>query len=1595
MTMPSTQSSKKLSKAENLFKNEFLHHSVQSEIKKLPIRDLEKTIALHYSKINTLKKDPFSVSVSTVTHGQHAHEIIGQTQIDVIAHDMAFIVDSVTAKLVSQGLNIVFLVHPLIEKVKPTKTHTHRAHLHIRISNLLPREECQKLKEALEIVLDDIVLATNDWEIMKDRVRTCQKGLNNAPNTVYAEDLIEDNLEFLEYLYRSNFTLLGYREYKFTPQQDGSLKSVLVRKSSLGLLRNERLPIFLNHKEISLPAHLQKLRADLPPVYVSKINKLSTVHRQVPLDCINIKLFDEEGQISGEGCFIGLFTSMTYNQSLQAVPFLRYKAAQVMQKSGFVHGSHNYRVLQHVLEKYPRDELFQIQIDQLCAFSRELVKLQDYKRLTLFMRNDPFERFVSCLIYVPKERWDTRLRLKFKNILEHTLQGETIDYTLSIDDSPLARLSFVISVEPFHLVHYNHDAIEQDLRVAAQSWVDQLQNTIYEETGSDKTAYTLVQKYGEAFSGRYQDRYTTLESFKDILKIEEVFDHNSLSLDLTREENTCDESGQTCHLHLKFYNADTPIDLSALFPIIETMGFYVTSEIPSDARLDKDTTVWIHDFQLQTTGIMLDKTNFETKKKLFEETFLDIYTGKSENDFLNQLSLKEGLSGRDIVILRTALRYLRQTIYTYSKSFTEQVVVQNSKIAALLVALFKTHHDPDFAGDRLKSAQKITNKIKKEFWAVKSIDHDQIMRLFWNVIEATLRTNFFQKDENGVDKEYISIKLKSADIPSLPDPKPYREIFVYSRRIEGVHLRGGAISRGGLRWSDRHEDFRTEVLGLMKAQMVKNAVIVPMGAKGGFIVKSPPPSGDRQEILNEGIACYKIFIQALLDITDNMDTQKVIPPRDVVRRDDNDPYLVVAADKGTATFSDIANGLSQAHGFWLDDAFASGGSAGYDHKIMGITARGAWESVKRHFRELDHDTQSQDFDVIGIGDMGGDVFGNGMLLSKHIRLIGAFNHLHIFCDPDPDPAQSWTERNRLFKGVKGWDHYNTKLLSKGGRIYSREDKTLKLTPQIKARFGIESNDLSPFELMKYILKSQTDLLWFGGIGTYIKASSETHADASDKANNVIRINANEVQARVIGEGANLGVTQCARIEYAQLDGKVNADFIDNAGGVDSSDHEVNIKILLNPLTKGKKPRLTLKARNKLLEEMTQDVERLVLRNNYQQSQAISLMRSQAPMTLLSHADYMCSLENKNILDRTLEFLPHDEDINERLKDGEGLYSPELCVLQCYAKNTMTKEMLTTSIPDHPVVQDVLLNYFPDILIKKYEKEILAHPLRREIIATQLSNILVNRFGPSFIADIMAQTGTSFETVLKAYLVITKGFDLRTLWRKIELLDTKINPHVQIKALGDISKIIERQVTWLAKRLGTRIDVTRKIPIFKKAVKNLRKDLIPILPDSRLTRLNDSIASYVEGGIPEDIARDIAYMSPMSAIGNIIMIAENRKIPIQDMAHVYYAVGEYFHIYWLRLQSRHLFAPGIWSGQALREIRNKLYICQAKIAERYITDFSGKHIQITPALIDEWCNTHALRSKQFLSTIRTMRDSQQIDLSMLIVAEQMLGGLYEG
>lgn len=1526
--------------------------------------------------------------------------VLPRTAIDIVNDDMAFLIDSVAAEISRYNRLIDVLIHPVIYFSKKDKKKTPvladkgdtdsfgESHIHIELHTAMPAATARKLERDLLLVLRDVRLATRDWLLMRDRLLDCQDHIRMLPERYDAEEK-EEFLQFLEYLHQDNFTLLGYCEYNYR-EQAGKPVAQKVKESGLGLLGDGIEPPAITRPDLGMADDLQKTRRKLPPLFISKLNKKSTVHRSVPFDAIAVKKYDKNGKATGECLFVGLFTSVTYSRSIEDIPFLRLKARRAMEMSGFKERSHNYKALRHILEKYPRDELFQIDIYDLLDKTISILRLQERHRIALYMRDDPFGRYVSCLIYIPRDRYDTGLRLKIQNILEQELDGTCSSFDTSIDDSPLARVVCTILIPPDRPCRYDAAQIEILLQEAGQTWDEKLADTLHRMRFDDSVILPMIQKYGTAFPESYCNRYEGKNAVYDIDKIEDVLSSGVMAIDLFQTYE-CD---QAC-MRLKLYHPDRPVTLSAILPMLENMGMRVLSEIPFEIKPNGGhKIVWIHDFQVDL-GEKYNDVDMDEVKHVFEEALGHVWYGEMENDGLNRMILRAGLNWREITILRAYVRYLRQTGYAFGARFIEVALSNHAGISKRIVEFFDLLHNP--ARQDSKSQNHVPacrRAIEKDMETVPSLDEDRILRSITAIVEATLRTNFYQKDKHGNDKSYLSLKFDSRKIADLPEPKPFREIFVYAPYVEGVHLRGDRIARGGLRWSDRHGDFRTEVLGLMKAQQVKNSLIIPMGAKGGFVVKRPPAGEGKEAFIANGIACYKDFIRGLLDITDNRKGNRIVPPKDVVRRDGDDPYLVVAADKGTATFSDIANGLSEEYGFWLGDAFASGGSAGYDHKKMGITARGAWESVKRHFRELGHDIQSEDFDVTGVGDMGGDVFGNGMLLSRHIRLVGAFNHLHIFCDPDPDPAVSFKERERLFKGVKGWDEYNTKKLSKGGRVFSRSDKSLTLTPEIRKRFNIREKTVSPPVLIRAMLKAQTDLLWFGGIGTYVKATEESNGDVGDKANDSLRVNAAELRARVIGEGANLAITQLGRIEFANRGHRINADFIDNSGGVDSSDHEVNIKILLTDVMERKQYGMTLAKRNKLLESMTEEVAALVLQNNYQQTQAISLMELDAPENLSSHDKFIQDLEKYQGLDRALEGLPDEDVIQKRRGAGKGLNRPELATVQAYAKIILTQDLLDTNIPDQPELQDKLVNYFPSKLRGKYKDEIAGHRLRREIIATKLAVNIINRMGPVFVRRNIVKTGMDCADVVRAFMVVQDIFGLGDLWDRVEALDNKVPAAVQLKALREIGHMIEREVYWMLTRPGVRPDITGDLALLKKGVAQLYRNIENVVTDDHAKRIKKRTASYVKDGIPEDLAAHLALIPVMSVAFDIVRMGKDYKKDITLAAQIYFTLGSRFHFDWLRAQARAMNTDDRWSSEAIGGLIEQFDSCQAGLTVRILNDLSAGALKKSDDVVALWLEDHRNLLEKIEDLIADMRRRTMVDLSMLVIAEQRLRSFYD-
>lgn len=1523
-----------------------------------------------------------------------------KTIVDIVSDDLAFLVDSVAAEINNNDILIGILIHPnmyasyddkgnLKDVAADINGGDHRqAHIHVQINETLSDQAVLDLQKGLYKVLDDVFYANMDWQAMLNKLKAASQELNSA-RTRRAAAEIQEHCAFLDYLYDNNFTLLGYREYKFTETKEG-IVSHTVKGSSLGLLHDDILPAYISDGDEGLPRNLQELRRSLPPVSVSKTNRLATVHRSVPMDCIAVKTYDDDGNVTGEKLFIGLLTSVTYSRSVSDVPYLRVKVEETIAATDFDEGTHDRKAMRHILEKYPRDELFQIETKELLAICKNIIRLQERQRIALFMRKDPFGRYISCLVYIPRDRFGTKLRQDICAILEEETHGVCANFYTTLDDSVFARVMFVINISQKAAPKLNVKRIEQRLRDCGQTWSERLTQALSESYDDQEKITNWALRYADAFPVGYTVNYLAKQCVFDIEKIEKAYATGRVVLDLYRPndlDNGC--------FRLKIFQLGSPVTLSDVMPILEDMGLRAIAELPFEVKPEgAEQSLWIHDFLLETPEIK-ENVNIESVKQNFENAFIKIWYNDVENDGLNRLVLTAGANWHEITILRSYVRYIKQLRIPFSRSYIERALTGNPKISRILVDMFKAMHDPQRVDQSEKVMVECASAMEAALEDVTSSDYDRILRSLMTLVEVTLRTNYYQRQADGSAKPYLSLKFDSNKISFMPAPRPFREIFVYSPRVEAIHLRGDMIARGGLRWSDRHEDYRTEVLGLMKAQMVKNSVIVPMGSKGGFVVKTETNS--REEYIAEGIECYKTFIRGLLDITDNQAGKKILPPKNVVRRDGDDPYLVVAADKGTATFSDIANGLSQEYGFWLDDAFASGGSAGYDHKKMGITARGAWESVKYHFRLFNHDIQNKPFDVVGVGDMGGDVFGNGMLLSEHINLVGAFNHLHIFCDPNPDAEKSFAERKRLFECVGGWDQYNESILSKGGRIYNRSDKLLTLTPEIRKRFDLDKERVTPVELMRAILKSRSDLLWFGGIGTYIKSSKETHGDAGDKATDALRINASDVRARVIGEGANLGVTQLGRVELGENGVAINTDFLDNSGGVDSSDHEVNIKILLSDVMMQKEHDMDLKARNKLLEKMTNEIAEHVLRHNYQQAQAISLAEMQASENLQIQDAFIQDMEREQGLKRKIEGLPDQETIENRLRTGKGLMRPELCVLLSYAKISLTKDLLKSDIPDNPEMDYWVLDYFPEILGKKYKKEILRHRLKREIIATMMANSLINRMGPTFLKSRMNKTGASVKEITQAYIIVRDAFGLRHLWDAIEALDGKVPAQVQLKAMREIAHLAEHGITWFLTRLGREMDVNKDAKEFSAGIKELSTQLNTLVTDS----LGDMITSreniLINDGIPPELAHDIALMPVLSSACDIIRISGEQNTDLTNTARTYFELGERFHLDWLRQQTRFLPHEDHWHSEASSGLLDKFYGCQAGMTVRILRDINGKAKAVPKdkSLVVFWLDNHQHHLKQLDTLFVDLRRAAAVDLTMLTVAEQRLAQFYGG
>lgn len=1526
------------------------------------------------------------------------------TVIEIVNDDMPFLVDSVTAALNRMDLTVHLVIHPILrvtrdgkgvakglaESETADKAAVAESFMHLQVSEQTSAGALAEIETTLLAVLSDVRASVEDWRVMRQTMLDVIAGVEKAPPSTMSSDDVAEVCAFLRWLEDNHYTFLGYRRYDYVGTGTKAHMQV-VEGTGLGILRSPEVQVFDGMRELgALPPEVREFLLSPTLLLIMKANRASTVHRPVPLDSITVKII-EKGKVVGEHRFLGLFTSVAYNQRPKEIPLLRQRVDKLLERAGFRPASHDGKALLNILETFPRDELFQASEDELFDIAIGVLHLQERQKTAVFVRRDAFERFVSALVYVPRDHYNTQLRLVFQSILERTFNGQTTAFYTQMSESVLARLHFIVSTTRGEVPEIDMDDLLDRLIEAGRSWPDKLHDALVETRG-EETANKLFRRYGQAFPTSYREANTAHSAIFDIDRIEEMGADRVLGMNLYRPVGADEDV-----LHLKLFHRNSPVPLSDVMPMLENMGVRVLSEVPFELAVrGRPEGVWIHDFAMRLRGG--SEIDLGEIKQPFQEAFAAVWNRRMENDGFNALVLGAGLDWREVTVLRAYAKYLRQAAFTFSQDYMEETLGAYPKITRRLAKLFLSRFNPDLdLGQRVARCRELTVAIEEGLDRVANLDQDRILRRFLNLIQSSLRTNYFQPAADGKPKDYLSIKLDSGAIEELPLPRPMVEIWVYSPRVEAVHLRGGKVARGGIRWSDRREDFRTEILGLMKAQQVKNAVIVPVGSKGGFVVKHPPVGGSREEVQAEGIECYKTLMRGMLDITDNIRGAELVPPARVVRYDDDDPYLVVAADKGTATFSDIANGVSQDYGFWLDDAFASGGSAGYDHKKMGITARGAWESVKRHFREIGHDIQNEDFSVVGVGDMSGDVFGNGMLLSKHIRLLGAFNHLHVFVDPNPDPAKSWAERKRMFDLPRSsWADYDATLISKGGGVFERSAKSIKLTPEIKAAFGISADSVTPNDLIRAMLAAKVDLLWFGGIGTYVKASRETAAEAGDRANDAVRIDARQLRVKVVGEGANLGVTQRGRIEFALHGGRINTDAIDNSAGVDCSDHEVNIKILLGSVVAAGD--MTLKQRDSLLEAMTDDVAELVLRDNYHQTEALTVAASRGVELLDAQSQLIRELERGHLkLNRSIEYLPDDETLAERAASAAGLTRPEAAVLLAYAKMALYDELLDSDLPDDPQLGADLALYFPERLREKHADAIRDHRLRREIIATSVTNSMINRVGATFVNSMQEQTAAPPSGIARAYAIVRDVFGLRALWDGIESLDNKVSAAVQSRMLLEIQGLVERLTEWFLRNGRQPLDIAAHVGEFGPGVAELKACLADVLGQRDRDQLAAAAKRFADQGVPPDLAYAIASLDVLASACDVVRLAAASEQPVGTVAAVYFGVGSRFALDWLREKAGEVTADTHWQKLAVDALIDDFFLHQSVLAQDVLAQAAeaGKAAEgrkrPAPAgsgpdgAIAAWTAARRDSVDRTDRLLADIRGTDQVDLAMLAVA----------
>jgi len=1511
--------------------------------------------------------------------------------LEIVNDNMPFLLDSTLAEVVDQGYDPLLVAHPILaverdpggalvrlvgEATAALRLGVKReSFIHIHLPRIDDPETRTRLIEAMRLVHRDVSVAVHDWPGMRARIAEIVHDYRLNPPPL-PEDEMKEAIAFLDWISRDNFTFLGIREYRLP---SGDTAADPVEGSGLGLLRDPSVRVLRRGRElVAMTPEIRAFLARPQALIIAKANVKSRVHRRAHLDYVGVKLFDESGHLRGELRIVGLFTASAYTNTTNEVPYLRLKVAKVVARAGFDPASYAGRALLNVLESYPRDELFQIDEDTLYRFAIDIMNLSERPRVRALARVDEFDRFVSVLVFVPKDRYDTQTRQRIGQFLASIFEGRVSASYPDYPEGPLARTHYIIGRDEGRTPDVRRETLEKGISSIVRTWSDALRDALDATVGGAR-ARALASRYGDAFSAAYREAFGAEQVIADIALLEQLSEARPRAVDLYRREGD-----DKTRVNLKVFSLNVALPLSDRVPLLENLGFRVVNERTYRVAFSAKDRVWLHDMTLErAAGGAIDIDEIQS---LIEAALLALFRGLAESDGFNRLVLEAGLGWRDVAMVRALGRYLRQIQVTYAQDYIAETLARHGAIAADLVKLFYARFDPRRDEGRAAAEAAIRERIEEQLKNVTSLDDDRILRRFVNLIEAALRTNFFQLEDNGLPRQTIAFKFECAKVDGLPLPKPLYEIFVYSPRVEGVHLRFGKVARGGLRWSDRPQDFRTEVLGLVKAQQVKNAVIVPVGAKGGFVPKQLPPASDRQAWLAEGTESYRIFIRTLLQLTDNIVGDSIVPPPETVRHDGDDPYLVVAADKGTATFSDIANALSIEKGHWLGDAFASGGSQGYDHKKMGITARGAWEAVKRHFREMDIDIQTTPVTVAGVGDMSGDVFGNGMLLSRALKLVAAFDHRDIFIDPNPDPETAHKERERLFNLPRSsWQDYDKALISKGGGVFPRSAKSIPLSDEMRALLDIDRPQATPAEVMSAILKARVDLLWFGGIGTYIRSSAETDEQVGDRANDAIRITGSDVRSKVIGEGANLGVTQRGRIEAAQKGIRLNTDAIDNSAGVNTSDVEVNIKIALT--TRERDGRLTQDQRNELLADMTEDVAALVLRNNYLQTLAISLSEQIGPADLGFARRLMHMLEAQGRLNRAVEYLPDDSTLAERGRRGEALTRPEIAVLLAYAKLSLHDELLESSVPDDPYLGKELERYFPAALRERFPDAIASHRLRREIIATQLANAIINRGGPTMVARLVDQTGADAPTIAAAYAATRDSFGLTETNLAIDALDGVVPGRVQLQLYGELQDLLMNRIVWFIRNVDfVNHSLDEIIGTYQAGIAEVERGLTETLSPEAQAAWDARTKTFVDAGTPEDVARRIASLPDLVAAPDIVQTAQKTGKPVNDIARTHFALEASFRLGALISAAQQINVSDYFDRLALdRAIDSIAYAHRGLTAEVSALDLSGAEA------VRAWSEKRGADVNRIRSAVDGIVSSG-LSLSKITVAASLLGDL---